>query len=146
MTTTTKETPLNRIDSELRRREWLRIYLPLLIGAVLFLTMVVASGVLGFREANLGGDPASVWGDTAAILIIFQVAAISVVPLVALVALCALVIWLMARLHPVLRQVQGITEQIDERVGRLADTLVTRVIRLHSPSARLGAIRQWLRR
>jgi hypothetical protein len=143
---TTQETPLNQVDRELRRREWLRIYLPLLIGAALFLAVAVASGVLGFREANLGGDPASVWGDTAAIFVILQVAVICVIPLAVLVALCALVIWLMARLHPVLRRGQEITEQISKRVDRVADTLVTAITRLHFPGARLGAIREWLRR
>ncbi len=143
---TTQETPLNQVDRELRRREWLRIYLPLLIGAALFLAAVVASGVLGFREANLGGDPASVWGDTAAIFVILQVAVISVIPLAVLIALCALVIWLMAQLHPILRRGQGVTEQISQRVDRVADTLVRAIIRLHFPGARLGAIREWLRR
>jgi len=146
MTTITKETPPNQMDTELRRREWLRIYLPLLFGVVLFLAVVVISGVLGFREANLGGDPASVLGDTAAILVILQVAAITVIPLAVLVALCALVMWLMARLHPVLRQGQEVSERIRKRVDRLSDTLVTTVIRLSSPGARLVAIKQWLRR
>jgi hypothetical protein len=143
---TTKEIPLNQVDRELRRREWLRIYLPLLIGVVLFLAAVVALGILGFREANLGGDPASVWGDTAAIIVILQAAVIGVIPLAILIALCALIIWLIARLHPVLKRGQEITEQISSRVDRIADTLVTTVTRLHLPGARLCAIIQWLRR
>jgi hypothetical protein len=143
---TTKETPLNQVDRELRRREWLRIYLPLLIGVVLFLAVVATLGVLGFREANLGADPASVWGDTAAIIVILQAAVIGVIPLAILIALCALIVWLMAQLHPVLRRGQEITEQISSRVDRIADRLVTTVTKLHVPGARLCAIKQWLRR
>ncbi len=143
---TTKDPPLNRFDSELRRREWLRIYIPLLVGTVLSLAIVVLSAVLGFKGANVGGDPASVWGDTAALLVIVQVLAIGVIPLVILIALSAAIVWLIARLHPVLGQMQAISEQVRDKVAGFGDAAVAAVIKMKKPGARLRAIKQRLRR
>lgn len=143
---TTKDPPLNRFDSELRRREWLRIYLPLLVGTLLSLAAVVLSAVLSFKGANVGGDPASVWGDTAALLVIVQVLAIGVIPLVILIALSAVILWLIARLHPVLGQMQAISEQVRDKVAGFGDAAVAAVIKMQKPGARLRAIKQRLRR
>ena len=116
---------LTQRDHELRRREWLTIYLPLAIGLLLFLALLVAITVLGFREENLGNGPASAWGDTSAIIVLLEVAAISLLPLAALVGLCALVIWLIVRLQPLLRQGQEITGVMRQRVSDACDRLVS---------------------
>jgi hypothetical protein len=143
---TEKRTNLTERDHELRRREWQRIYLPLVIGVVLVLALVVATSILGFKEMNLGNDPASVWGDTAAIIVILHVAIIILIPLAILVAFCALVIWLIIRVHPLLKQGQEITGQVSNKVDELADTLVAALIKPTLLSARVRVIKQLLRR
>lgn len=143
---TTTEPPKSQVDSELRRREWLRIYVPILVGAVLCLAAVVLSGIVGYGQANGRGNPVSVWGDTAALLVMVQVAAVCVIPLALLIALCAATVWLIARLHPPLQRGREITEQIHNRVDGLGDSVVSAVTRLHLPGARFSALKQWLRR
>ena len=143
---TEKRANLTERDRELWRREWQRIYLPLIIGVVLALASVVAISILGFREMNLGGDPASVWGDTAAIIVILQAAVVSLIPLALLLALCALVIWLIIQVHPLLKRGQEITGQVRSKVDELADTLVAALIKPTLLSARVRAIKQLLRR
>lgn len=143
---TEKRTNLTERDHELRRREWQRIYLPLVIGVVLVLALVVSISILGFKEMNLGDDPASVWGDTAAIIVILQVAIISLIPLAILIAFCALVIWLIIRVHPLLKRGQEITGQVSNKVDELADTLVAALIKPTLLSARVRVIKQLLRR
>lgn len=137
---------LTERDNELRRREWLAIYLPLAVGVLLFLALVATISILGFQEAKLGDDPASVWGDTAAIIVIIEVAAISLLPLVTLIALCALVIWLMVRAQPILRRGQEITGEVSRRVDEAADKLVAVCTKPYLLSARWRVTRQLFRR
>ena len=137
---------LTERDHELRRREWLAIYLPLTVGVLLFLALLATISILGFREANLGGDPASAWGDTAAVIVIVEVAAISLLPLATLVALCALVIWLIGRAQPILRRGQEITGEVSRRVDGAADKLVAVTTKPYLLSARLRVTRQLFRR
>ena len=137
---TEESSGLTERGRELRRREWLTIYLPLIIGAVLLLALVVTISIEGFKKANLGTDPASAWGDTAAIIVMIQIAAISLFPLAILIALCALVIWLIDRVPPVLMQGQEFTEQVRNRVDGVADRLVTATIKPYLMGARVRAI------
>jgi NADH:ubiquinone oxidoreductase subunit 6 (subunit J) len=141
-----KRIELTERDRELRRREWLMIYLPLFVGVVLALSLVITISILGLTEVNLGSDPASVWGDTAAIVVSLEVAVISLAFLAVLVLLCALVIWLIAKAHPLLKRGQEITGQVSQKVDELADTLVTAFIKPYSLSARMRAIGLLFRR
>jgi len=133
-------------DRLLSRRDWLMIYLPLGVGLVLFLALLITLSVLGFQEANLGGDPASAWGDTAAIIVILEVMVISLFPLILLVGLCALFFWLFIKSQPVLRRGQEITEQIYLKVDQSTDAMVTSLIKPYLFFARVRAISGLLRR
>lgn len=133
-------------DRVLHRRDWLMIYLPLGVGLALFLTLVLTLSILGFQEANVGGDPASVWGDTAAIIVILEVAVISLFPLLVLVGLCALFFWLFIKVQPALRRGQEITRQVNEKVDQSADALVAGTIKPYLFCARLRALSGVLRR
>ncbi len=133
-------------DRVLYRRDWLMIYLPLGVGLALFLALVLTLSILGFKEENLGGDPASAWGDTAAIIVILEAAVISLFPLLILIGLCALFFWLFIKVQPLLRRGQEITGGISETVDRSADALIAGVIKPYSFCARLRAIIGFLRR
>jgi hypothetical protein len=122
------------------------IYLPLVFGMLLCLALVVSISILGFREANLGSDPASAWGDTAAIIVIIQAAVINLLPLIILIALCALVIWLIVRVPPLLRRGQEITGKMNAKVDETAEKMVSAVIKPYSLSARWRATKQFFRR
>ncbi|NOR81991.1 MAG: hypothetical protein GQ526_00675 [Ardenticatenales bacterium] len=143
--TDNKTTP-NERDRELRRREWLRIYLPVLLGAVLATAMIVVIASIGLKGENLATDPASVWGDAAAIIVALQVGVICLVVLVLIGALCALLIWLIVKLDPLLRRGQEITERVNYRVDLVANRVVERLIKMNSLGARVRGIRQlWWR-
>ena len=84
------KTPLTDRDRQLRKRVWLGVYLPMILGGLVALGLVILVAVLGFREENVGGDPASVAGDVAAILVIAQVLLVLLLPLALLAALAYL--------------------------------------------------------
>ncbi len=140
---TNNETTPNNRDRELRRREWLRIYLPLLLGAVLATAGIVIIASIGFERENLAADPASVWGDAAAIIVAIQFGMISLVALVLIGALCALFIWLIIRLNPLLRRGQEITELANYRVDLVANRVVESLIKMNSLGARVRGIWQF---
>jgi hypothetical protein len=143
---TQNKTEFTERDLTLRRRDWLMIYLPLVFGMLLCLALVISISVLGFREANLGSDPASAWGDTAAIIVIIQAAVINLLPLIILIALCALVIWLIVRVPPLLRRGQEITGKMSAKVDETAEKMVSAVIKPYSQSARWRATKHLFRR
>lgn len=143
---TQNKTEFTERDLTLRRRDWLMIYLPLVFGMLLCLALIVSISILGFREANLGSDPASAWGDTAAIIVIIQAAVINLLPLIILIALCALVIWLIVRVPPLLRRGQEITGKMSAKVDETADKMVSAVIKPYSLGARWRATKQLFRR
>lgn len=140
---TDDETTPNERDRELHRREWLRIYLPVLLGAVLATALIVVIAVIGFKPENLAADPASVWGDTAAIIVALQVGIVCLVVLALIGALCALFIWLIVKLDPLLRRGQEITEMVNSRVDLVANRVVDRLIKMNSLGARVRGIRQF---
>ena len=143
---TDEKKPLTERDRALRKRQWLVLYLPMILGLILVLALVIVIAVQGFREQNLGQDPASAWGDAAAIIVIIQAMLVSLIPLVLFVALCALFIWLYIKLRPVLQRGQEITEMVyektEETTGRLADTLTSP----YSFGARVSAFFRFFRR
>ena len=95
---------------------------------------------------NLATDPASVWGDAAAIIVALQVGVICLVVLVLMGALCGLFIWLIIKLDPLLRRGQEITERVNYRVDLVANRVVERLIKLNALGARVRGIRQlWWR-
>ncbi len=143
---TQNRTKLTERDLTLRRREWLMIYLPLVFGVLLCLALVATISVLGFREPNLGSDPASAWGDTAAIIVIIEVAVISLLPLIILIALCALVIWLIVRVPPLLQRGQEITGVMSSKVDQVTEKMVAATIKPYSQSARWRVTKQLFRR
>lgn len=143
---TEQKAPLTEHDRGLRRREWLMLYLPMIIGALLMLALVVVIAVLGLRQDNLAGGPASAWGDTAAIIVILEVMLISVVPLVALVGLCALFFWMYNKSRPLLLRGEELTGRVERRVDQASESLVARMIKPYAASARLSAVKQLFRR
>lgn len=140
---TDNETTPNERDRELRRREWLRIYLPVLLGAVLATALIAVIASIGLKRENLAADPASVWGDAAAIIVAVQVGVICLVVLGLTGALCALLIWLIIKLDPPLRRGQEITELVNYRVDQIANRVVERFIKMNSLGARVRGIRQF---
>lgn len=143
---TEEKAPLTEHDRGLRRRNWLMLYLPMLVGALLALALVVVIGILGFQPENVGGDPASVWGDAAAILVIIQALAVFIIPLALLVGLCALFFWLYTKIRPLLLQVRDLSAQAENKVDQATEALVTRMMKPSIASARLSALKQLLRR
>ena len=143
---TEEKAPLTEHDKGLRRRNWLMLYLPMIVGALLALALVVVIGILGFRQETVGGDPASVWGDAAAILVIIEALVVFVVPLVLLVGLCALFFWLYVKIRPLLLQGQDLSARAESKVDQATEALVTRMMKPSIASARLSALKQLLRR
>jgi hypothetical protein len=137
---------LTERDRQLRRREWLYLYLPMIVGALLVLALVAVIAIPGFGEANLGGDPASAWGDTGAVLVIAEALMIGMAPLILVVALCALFIWLMIKVQPLLKQGQDIAGLVQGKVDESADGLVARMVKPYRASARVCAFFDFFRR
>lgn len=133
-------------ERELGRRDWLMIYSPMAIGTVLALSLVIAIAVLGFQRGNLSGDPASVWGDAAAIIVLVEVTVMLVVVLALTVALCALFFWLYVNIHPPLRAGQ----ELSGRIALQADSVASRLVEVFAkPSliiARVRAVLDFIRR
>lgn len=140
---TDNETTPNERDRELRRREWLRIYLPILLGVVLAAALIVVIASIGLERENLAADPASVWGDAAAIIVALQVGMICLVVLGLIGALCAVFIWLIIKLDPLLRRGQEITELANYRVDLIANRVVETLIKMNALGARVRGIRQF---
>ncbi len=138
--------PLSERDRELRKREWLTIYLPVLLGAVAVVALIIVVAIPGFAPGNLGDDPASVAGDTAAIIVLLQALVLGLFPLAILIALCALFIWLYIKIHPILKRGQEITKQMNLKVDQVADSLVSKFYGPFSLGARLRLIKQVIRR
>ena len=143
---TENKMPTSERDRELRKREWLTIYLPVLLGAVAVVALILMVAIPGFAPINVGGGPASAGGDAAAIIVLFQALVLGLIPLIILIAFCALFIWLYIRIHPVLKRGQEITEQMYLKVDQVTDSLVSKFYKPFSLSARLSAIKQYIRR
>lgn len=136
----------NRRDRELRRREWLMIYLPLTVGSLLALTLVVVIGIQGFRQGALGEDPASVWGDTAAIIVILEACLFGLILLIIVLAGCALVLWFIGKSQPLLKRGQDFTGVVSQKADALANRLVSSFIAACSLNARLRGLVGFRRR
>jgi hypothetical protein len=145
MTKTTAKPPTER-DRQLKKRQWLALYLPIMVSVALGLTAVTLVAVLGLKAGNLGGDPASAWGDAAAVLVVLQVAMLGLVLLVLLVSLCALFFWLYGKTRPVLHGGQDFALVVSQRVEKPAGRLVGLLARPYSLGARVRTLTQWLRR
>ena len=143
---TERRAPLSERDRALRKREWLRIYIPIGMGAALALALVIVVAALGFKQGNLGGDPASAWGDAAALIVILQVMMITIPFLVLFIALCVLMFKLINWSHPLLRQGQEIAATINEKVSGASDSMVAAAIKPSLSSARMSAVIRFLRR
>jgi hypothetical protein len=140
------KTPLTKRDRQLRRRVWLGVYLPVVLGGLVALALVVLVAVFGFRTENLGDDPASVASDVAAILVILQALIILLVPLALSVALAYLAVRLNRWIHPLLKRGQDLTALASEKVIGLMDAPTDAVIRAASHGARWQAVKNYLRR
>ena len=143
---TEEKAPLTEHDRGLRRRNWLMLYLPMLVGALLAVALVIVIGILGFRQGNVGGDPASVWGDAAAILVSIEALIVFLIPLALLLGLCALFFWMYIKVRPLLLRGQDLTTQVENKVDQATEALVTRVMKPSIACARLSALKQLLRR
>jgi len=140
------KSPLTDRDRQLRQRVWLGVYLPMVLGGLVVLGLVVVVAVFGFREQNVGGDPASVLGDVAAIIVILQVLIVLLLPLALSVALAYLSFRLVRAVHPLLKRGQELTEQVTVHVKRLMDSLAVASIRVDAQSARWQVVKRFLRR
>jgi amino acid transporter len=141
-----QKAPLTKRDRQLRRRVWLGVYLPVILGGLAALGLVVVVGVFGFREENVGGDPASVGGDVAAIIVIAQVLIIFLIPLALSAALAYLSLRLVRGIHPLLKRGQDLAAQAASKVEGLMDSLAGAFIRVYAQGARWQAIVNYLRR
>jgi hypothetical protein len=140
------KTPLTDRDRQLRKRVWLGVYLPMILGGLVALGLVILVAVLGFREENVGGDPASVAGDVAAILVIAQVLLVLLLPLALLAALAYLSFRLIRGVHPLLKRGQELTERVLVQATRLTDSLAGALIRVDAQAARWQVVKRYLRR
>jgi hypothetical protein len=138
--------PLTNRDRQLRRRVWLGVYLPLILGGLAVLGLVIAVAVFGFREQNVGGDPASVLADVAAIIVIIQVLILLLLPLALSAALAYLSFRLVRAAHPLLKRGQELTERVTAQVKRLMDSLAAASIRVDAQSVRWQVVKRVLRR
>jgi hypothetical protein len=141
-----QKAPLTKRDRQLRSRVWLGVYLPMILGGLVALGLVVVVGVFGFRAENVGGDPASVAGDIAAILVIIQALIVLLVPLALSAALAYLFLRLVRGVHPLLKRGQDLAGQAAVKVEELMDSLAGAFIRVYAQSARWSAIKNYLRR
>jgi len=133
--------------AEMRKREWLTIYLPMALGTLLVLALVVLVAVLGFSEVSVDTNMASRVGDVAAIIVVVEAGLLSLIPLVILVACCALFFWLYIKIQPLLKQGQDITEQIGRKVDQAAGKATEQIIvKPYSWAARVQSIKQFIRR
>ena len=143
---TEKKEPRTERERQLLRREWLMVYLPMILGALLVLTLVILIAVLGLKQENLAGDPASAWGDATAIIVLIQVMLISLFPLILLVALCVLLFWLFIKVQPILQRIQEIVGMVQEKVDQAGDKVTGSLTKPYSTAARIRAFSQFIRR
>jgi hypothetical protein len=141
-----QKAPLTKRDRQLRTRVWLGVYLPVILGGLVALGLVVVVGVFGFREENVGGDPASVAGDVAAILVIIQALIVLLVPLALAAALAYLSLRLVSGVHPLLKRGQDLTAQATAKVKALMNSLADAFIRVYAQGVRWQVIKNYLRR
>lgn len=140
------KTPLTDRDRQLRKRVWLGVYLPVILGGLVALGLVILVAVLGFPEENVGGDPTSVAGDVAAILVIAQVLLVLLLPLALSAALAYLSFRLIRGVHPLLKRGQELTERVLLQTTRLTDSLAGPLIRVDAQAARWQVVKRYLRR
>lgn len=129
-----------RHDRRLHRREWLMIYLPLILGGAAAAALVAAIAVPGLTPSRLGRDPASVWSDAAAVLVAIEVGLLGLILLVALVASSALAFWLYREARPVLKRGHDLTATVNQRVDGAAQSLVDSFIRAHWLDSRVRGV------
>jgi hypothetical protein len=141
-----QKAPLTKRDRQLRSRVWLGVYLPVMLSGLVCLGLVVVVGVFGLREENVGGDPASVAGDVAAILVIAQALLILLIPLALSAALAYLSFRLVSGVHPLLKRGQDLTMRAAAKVEQLMNSLVGAFVRIYAQGARWQAIKNNLRR
>jgi hypothetical protein len=140
--------PLTERDRQLRRRVWLSVYLPMILGVLVVVGLVVVLAVLGFREENLAAvdNPASVAGDLAAILVIAQALIILLIPLAIAAGLAYLSIRLVGGVHPLLKRGQDFSAKVVLQVNKVMGKLVDTLVRVYSQGARWQTIKKYLRR
>jgi hypothetical protein len=140
--------PLTERDRRLRRRVWLSVYLPMILGGLVVVGLVVVLAILGFREENLAAvdNPASVAGDVAAILVIAQALIILLFPLAIAAGLAYLSIRLVGGVHPLLKRGQDLSAKVALQVNKVMDKVINALIRVYSQGARWQTIKRYLRR
>lgn len=141
-----EEKVLSVRDRELLKKQWLMIYLPMILGLLLVIAFITVLAVPGFKSQNLGGAPLSNWGDASAILVIVQFALASLVPLALLVALCALFFYLYIKIQPVLKQGQKYASLANEKTDQAAYRLISVFFKPYAFSARVRTFLKFLRR
>jgi hypothetical protein len=133
-------------DRKLLKQDWLMIYLPMILGVVVVITCLVLLAVPGFQTQNLGSAPLSNWGDAAAILVIIQVALISLIPLVFIIGLAVLFFYIYIKSQPLLKQAEPIFNQIFQKTDQIADQITGSMIKPYSFCARVRTLFKFLRR
>ncbi|MBN1318820.1 MAG: hypothetical protein JXA42_25290 [Anaerolineales bacterium] len=133
-------------ERKLYKQDWLMIYLPMILGLVIVITFIVLLAIPGFQSQNLGRAPLSNWGDASAILVIIQVAIISLIPLILIVGLAVLFFYLYIKSQPLLKQAEMIFSQIFQKTDHIANQVTDTMIKPYSFCARLRTLFKYLRR
>jgi hypothetical protein len=127
--------PVNLKTKARHRREvWWQIYLPLILGALLFGLLV-----LGISLSGVGDT--SIWADVSAIWVIVPIVIMALIPLVAFVAAIVGVTLLIIKAPPKTYQLQNMFAYLEAEVRRITDRIVEPFLKFHSGVARMKAVR-----